>query len=130
MIGPDWYRARTAPFNPAWSWFEWDWNKGSMIRFLGPHPQHPEKIGGMLSEIVDNRRYEYIGIKHIGEIDNGVVVNKEPLKDAYENYTFTEENWVTTVQVEIGMNLAEEFAKYMADTRPKALKVLKDLSEK
>lgn len=130
MISPEWYRARTAPFNPAWSWFEWDWNKWSMIRFLWPHPHHPEKIWGMLSEIEDNRRYEYIGIKHIGEIHDWVVVTKEPLVDAYERYSFNEVEGVTTLKIEINFNMNEESAKYMSEAWPKALKVLKDLAEK
>lgn len=44
MLNDQAYRKRTAPFNPAGSWFEGDWSLGSQMKFLGPHPEHPEKI--------------------------------------------------------------------------------------
>jgi hypothetical protein len=45
---------------------------------------------------------------------------------AHENYSFKEENGVTSVDVEIDMT--EEFADYMNDARPKGIgKIERDL---
>lgn len=128
MISDAWYRQRTAAFNPAGSWFEGDWSQWSQMKFLGPHPEHPEQIWWMLAEIAENRPLEYISIKHLGEIQDGAIRTEWEWVGAHENYTFTHSEGITTVQVDIDMT--ENMVDYMAEARPKALQALKAMAEK
>jgi hypothetical protein len=45
----------------------------------------------------------------------------------FENYTFEENNGITTVSVEVDTN--EDFEEYMLESYPKALEKLKELCE-
>lgn len=128
MLSDDWYRKRTNAFNPAWSRFEGDRSEGSKIRFLWPNPEDPTKIGWMFSEIAQNRPYEFVSIRHLGEIDGETVKENPEWKWILENYSFSEENGITTVSVEI--DEVESFVEYMEQMRPKALASLKELCEK
>lgn len=125
MLSDASYRKRTSAFNPAWSRHEGDRSQGSKIRFMWPHPDDTTKIGGMYSEIKENRLYEYISIRHLGEIDGDTLQESAVWKWAEENYSFSEDNGVTTVNVDIDMT--DEFAEYMSQARPKALATLKEL---
>ena len=49
------------------------------------------------------------------------------MANGFENYSFEENNEVTTVKVEI--DATEEFIDFMNETYPKALKKLKELCE-
>ncbi len=134
------YRQWTSAFNPAGSWFEGDWSKGSTIRFLGPNPQNPEEgIGGMVSRIADNQLHKFVSIEHLGEIHDGVEdTTSDRVKQwagAYENYTFTEENGGTKVAVDMGMGASEskevtDMMEMFKGMWPKAFEKLKELAEK
>jgi uncharacterized protein YndB with AHSA1/START domain len=138
MLGDRTYREWTTVFSPG-SYYEGDWEKGSKILFLGP--DEDGKLSGMTSVIAENRPYEFISIKHLGEVKNGVedTTSKEVLAwaGALENYTFVEKDGQTEVQVDmIGNDQAEEtkqskeMTEMFKDMWPKALQKLKELAER
>ena len=124
MLGPEGYEAWTAVFAEG-SCFKGSWDEGSKIQFLGPDGD------GMTAEIAKNRPLEFISIRHLGEISKGVEdTSSEKVKawaPAYENYTFAETPGGSTVTV--SLDTVAEYEKFMLDTYPKALAVLKDLCE-
>ena len=123
------YEQWTALFNPT-STYEGSWNKGSKILFTGTD-EKGEK-GGMVSEIAENNPNQFVSIRHYGilkadeEITEGPEVEK--WAGGFENYTFKENNGVTTVSIEL--DTAESFVDYMNQTFPKALLRLKEVCEK
>ncbi len=125
MLNDETYRIWTAPFAEG-SHFVGSWEQGAKIKFLGPGGD-----GGMTSEIAENRPFEYISIRHLGEIVNGVEdTTSEKVRawiPAYENYTFADEDGGTKLTVEL--ETVPDFEQYMNDTFPKALEVLKGLCE-
>lgn len=129
MLGAETYKLWTAPFNAAGSWFEGDWSKGSEIRFIGPDPKDATQTGGMLAIVEENRPHEFVSLRHEAEIRNGEIFRDETATwvGAHENYTLSEKDGVTTVEVDI--DIAEDFQMFMEDAWPKALQVLKEISE-
>ena len=127
MISDAWYRKRTQPFNPAGSWFEGTREKGTQMKFLWPHPEHPEQIGWMMAEIAENKLFEYISIRHYAEISNWEIRTDSERSNAFENYSFSEKDGVTTLTVDIDMT--EPMVEYMEAAWPEAIAVLKDLCE-
>ncbi|HET7360664.1 MAG TPA: SRPBCC domain-containing protein [Salinimicrobium sp.] len=125
MLEDKTYREWTSAFNEG-SYYEGSWEKGSKILFLGPEGS------GMVSVIAENRPYEFISIKHIGLVNKGVEdTESEDAKKwapAFENYTFTEADRKTTISVE--MDILEEYEEMFQKMWPKALRKLKELSEK
>ncbi|MCF1420871.1 SRPBCC domain-containing protein [Mangrovimonas futianensis] len=122
------YNLWTAEFNPT-STYEGSWDKGSKILFVGTDENG--KKGGMVSEIADNIPHKFISIRHYGILDGDKEITEGPDVEKWagglENYSFQEENGVTTVTVECDMT--EDFQDYFNTTWPKALKKLKELSE-
>jgi hypothetical protein len=99
------------------------------MRFLGPDPKEATKIGGIQSDVAENMLFKFVSLKHTAEIKDGVV-QETSREGAYENYTFSEKDGVTSVDVELKMpDSMSEFDDYMKDTWPKALESLKNLSE-
>lgn len=129
MLDDKTYRQWTEVFH-AGSYYKGSWEKGSKMLFLGPDPE-TGKEGGMVSMIADNRKHEFISIKHIGMVNDGVedTTSEEAKKwaPAYENYTFTEKDGVTEVKIDIDM--LPEFKEMMEEMWPKALEKLKELAE-
>lgn len=128
MLNKPTYEQWTAAFNPG-STFEGGWNKGDKIYFIGFGEDG--KKGGMVSRIAENIPNEFISIQHYGILDGDDEITEGPLvdswRDALENYTFSENNGVTTVSVET--DTSEDYADYFNDTWPRALKILKELCE-
>lgn len=128
MLSDATYRQWTTPFGPG-CYFEGSWEKGGKIYFLAPGEDG--KVSGMVSTIVENRPYEFISIKHLGVVMNGVEdTSSEAMKDwgdALENYTFEEADGVTTLTVDVASddNLVEDFEEMW----PKAVRKLKELAE-
>ncbi len=124
MLGDETYRIWASKFSEG-SYYKGSWEKGSSIQFVGPSGD------GMASEIADNKPYSFVSVRHIGFLQNGVVdTESEAVKGwfpAYENYTFTEANGVTTVNVDL--DVTEDFEKDMADMWPRALEKLKEICE-
>lgn len=127
---PQWTKA----FNPnptSVSYFEGSWEKGSKMRFIGP--DETGQLGGMVSEIAENRPYEFISIHHLGLFGNGVedTTSDEAKKwQGFENYTLKEIDNKTELLVDIDVDFDEDFTKYFEEAWPKALQKLKELSEK
>ena len=123
------YREWTKPFMPG-SYFEGSWDEGAKIRFLAPDENG--KLSGMISTIEENRPYEFISIKHLGVVHDGVedTISDEVKKwsGAHENYTFEETDGKTEVLVE--MDSDDEFVKMFEEMWPKALAKLKEISER
>ncbi len=127
------YREWTAPFNPAGmgSRFEGSWEKGSKIKFLGTNLETGKEEGGMYAEIAENKLYEFISIKHLGEIkaDRTEVPWPNPEQAGLENYTLTEKDGGTEVLVEM-INIPEEYKNMFDEAWPKALEKLKEIAER
>ncbi len=125
MLDKESFKKWTEIFMPG-SYYEGSWEKGAKIKFLAPNGE------GMSSVIAENKKYEFISIKHLGIIKNGDVdLESKEAKEwvpAFENYSFNEQNGTTEVKVDVDVN--EEWIKYFNETWPKALNVLKEICEK
>ncbi len=125
MLGPEGYKAWTSAFSEG-SYFAGSWETGSKIQFLGPSGD------GMTAVIAESRPYEYVSIKHLGEVSKGVEdTTSEKVRawaPAYENYEFSETTTGTTVTVRL--DTVPDFEQYMLDTFPKALSLLKQICER
>ncbi|HTU99180.1 MAG TPA: SRPBCC domain-containing protein [Luteitalea sp.] len=115
----------TSAFMPG-STFEGSWNTGDAIRFLAPDGS------GMSSIIETSRRPEFVSIRHVGEIKDGVEDrDSEQVRrwaPAYENYTLTEVDGATEFVVDV--DVTPEYEQFMRDAWPAALAKLKELSER
>ncbi|KND48891.1 MAG: hypothetical protein AB200_00490 [Parcubacteria bacterium C7867-005] len=124
------YREWTKPFHEG-SYYVGDWSEGSKILFLGPGPDGG-KEGGMVAMVRENKPHEFISIEHIGMVSDGVedTTSDEVKKwtPAFENYTFTDKDGGTEVLVDVDIN--DEYKEMFDVIWPKALQVLKELSEK
>lgn len=97
-----------------------DWNEGSEIRFLNG------KGDGMFSIIETKIPNQQMSFKHLGEIKNGVETTVH-WAGAMENYFLEESNGETELTMEMDMN--EEFEKYFSEIFPKAIALVKQISE-
>jgi hypothetical protein len=120
----DSYRKWTAVFSEG-SHVETDWKKGSKALFLD------EQNRGMVATIAENIPNEYMSIKHLGTLINGVEdLDSEQTKQwagALENYTLIGEDGKTELKVD--MDITEEYKDYFLKTWPKALEKVKELAE-
>ena len=118
------YRKWTSVFAEG-SRAETDWKKGSKVLF------HDGKGDGMVSTIIENIPNEFMSIKHLGEVKNGIEdTASEKVKQwagAMESYTLKEINGKTELNVD--MDIAEEYKDYFLTTWPKALEKIKQLAE-
>lgn len=122
------YEYWVATFNPT-STYEGSWDKGSKIRFVGTDENGNK--AGMVSEIVENKPAQFVSIRHYGFLDGDTEVTTgeqvEKWAGGHENYTFEENNGITTVTVE--MDTIDEYLDYFNSTYPKAMDKLKEISE-
>nr|WP_288812337.1 SRPBCC domain-containing protein [uncultured Sphingobacterium sp.] len=129
MLGKETYKQWTTAFNPT-SDFEGSWDKGAKIYFTGIN-QNGEKEG-MVAEIAENIPNKYISIRHYGILDKGKEVTEGPAVEAwagsFENYTFEDLGSKTLLKVDVDTN--EEYLEYFDEAWPKALQILKEISEK
>ena len=123
------YEQWTSEFNPT-STYEGSWEKGAKIYFIGTDENG--KRGGMVSEIADNMPFRFVSIRHYGILDgdNEITEDAEVEKWAggLENYSFEENNGVTTVTVDV--DSMEDYIDFFNKTFPKALDKLKEIAEK
>jgi 4-hydroxy-3-methylbut-2-enyl diphosphate reductase IspH len=123
------YEQWTALFNPT-STYEGSWEKGSKILFVGTDDKGEK--GGMVSEISENIPNQFVSIRHYGLVKANEEITQGPDVEKWangnENYSFVENNGITTVTVEL--DTTEEFLDYMRQTYPKALDKLKEICEK
>ncbi len=128
MLAPETYKQWTAEFNPT-SHYEGGWNKGDKIYFIGISEEGKKE--GMVSEIAENIPNKFISIRHYGILDGENEITSGPQVESWagglENYSFEENNGVTTVTAEVDTN--EEYIDYFDKTWPKALNKLKEISE-
>ena len=123
FVDLDGYKQWTSAFGEGLH-FEGSWRKGQRMRFLTPEGH------GVISEIAENKPNEFLSVRHLGYIADGVEdTSSEAIRawaPAYENYTFTATPRGTKVIVE--QDMTQEF-EGMAETWPKALAKLKALCE-
>lgn len=124
MLDAESYRRWTKAFAEG-SYYEGSWSQGSRIRFLIPSGD------GMVAEIAENRPNEFISIRHIGFIINGIEDTESDSvrawAPAFENYTFSSVPEGTKLVVD--QDVTADFEQFMTDTWPKALGLLKQLCE-
>ncbi len=114
------YRQWTAVFSPD-SHAISDWKEGSKIQFI-------DNTGDGMHSIIEKKiQYQQMSFKHLGEIKNGI----ESISDwagSMEEYFLKEEKGITYLSVK--MDIVPEFEEYFSETFPKAMEILKQLSEK
>lgn len=125
IIGKDTYPIWTAVFAEG-SNVETDWKKGSRAVF-------GDGTGsGMIAEIAENIPYEFLSIRHLGEIINGKEdTTSDKVKEwagSTENYTLTEKNGKTEWLTEL--DITEGFVDYFDKTWPRSMEIVKELAEK
>ena len=131
MLGKGTYEEWTAEFNPG-STYKGDWSEGSKILFIGPSGDGTDGESGMVSRIAVNKPYEFISIEHLGIYANGVedTTSEEAKKwsPAFENYTFSETDGVTTVTID--QDIEDEYKEEFEAMWKKALAKLKEICER
>lgn len=124
MLSIEGYKQWTSPFM-AGSYFKGSWSEGERMQFLAPG------ANGMVAEIATVRRHEFVSIKHLGYVVNGVEdttsVGVRSWAPAYENYRFRQVAGGTVVSVEQDVFAGME--AYMSHTWQLALASLKSLCE-
>lgn len=124
LTDPLGYRQWTSAFAEG-SYFEGSWQQGGKIRFLSPSGD------GMVAQIAENRPDEFISIRHLGTISNGIEdTSSEAVRawaPAYENYTFIATP--TGARLVVDQDVTEDFEAYLAAAWPRALELLKALCE-
>lgn len=124
MLDLESFKIWTAAF-AAGSYFEGSWLKGEKIKFLTPDGD------GMTSLIAENKPYQFISIKHLGIIKNGIEDTESPeitlWAPSFENYFLSERDGATVLKVD--MEVTPELKEYMERAWPNALLKLKEICE-
>jgi len=124
LLDDETYRSWTSVFSPG-SHAVTDWKEGSKVLFLDGKGQ------GMVSTIAANKPKEYLSIKHLGIVKDGVEdLDSDTVKGwagAFENYTLKETGGITELLIDIDSD--DEFKEYFLKTWPRALEKVKELSE-
>lgn len=116
----DSYGKWTAAFCEG-SYAKSDWQEGSKIQFLSPGGD------GMFSRIYKKNPYAQMTFQHLGEIRGGVEQEESDWAGAMETYVLADSNGGTGLTVEV--DTVEEYLKHFEDAFPKALQLVKRLSE-
>lgn len=106
-----------------------DWKQGSKILFLDA------KGEGMVSEVADIRPNEFMSIRHLGIVKDGVEDTSSPesgeWSGGYENYLLQTEDGQTKLTVTMeAVSIPKDFIAYFQNTWPKALDKLKQVAER
>lgn len=121
------YRAWAAAFMEGSYAVTDNWKEGTKVLFLGAGNS------GMVSTVITNRPYEFMSIKHLGEVKDGVEdTTSEKVQvwnGAMENYTLIATPAGTDLKIEMTGNIPDEFMDYFQKTWPLALDKLKQLAE-
>jgi uncharacterized protein YndB with AHSA1/START domain len=119
------YRQWASAFAPE-TYVETDWKEGSFIEFLGADGN------GLQSSIEKLIPEKFMSFKHLNSIRNRIVQpeDEESKKwsGALENYTLTENDGLTTLDIEA--DIAEGYLDVFSKAYPLALAMIKTLSEK
>jgi uncharacterized protein YndB with AHSA1/START domain len=113
------YRAWTSVFHEG-SHAKSDWKEGSRIYFVD---NDGSGMFSIIDKLVPN---EQMTFKHLGEVKNGEEITTE-WAGAEESYFLNSNNGSTALSVTVEMS--EEFCGYFENTFPKALQLVKQLSE-
>lgn len=126
---PELYKEWASAFSEG-SMFEGSWEKGSKIRFLGPDENGV--MGGMSSEIAENRPYDFISIHHVGIVSGDVEdTTSEQAKEwtpAHENYTLSDVDGQT--KFEMDMDINPKYEEMFREMWTGALAKLKEMAER
>ena len=114
------YRKWTSVFMEG-SFAESDWKEGGKIHFL---TSDRNGMFGIIEKLVP---FEKMYFLHKGEVLNGIEQEETYGTEAIERYHLIENEEKTTL--EVTLNTMEEYLGYFANTFPKALKKIKQLSE-
>jgi len=129
MLDDETYRQWAEVFHEG-SYYEGGWATGDSIRFLGPDSEGSE--GGMIGFIDVARPEEFLSIEYTGMINKGVEDFSSDIARKFhgmhENYTFSENNGVTTVAVDL--DTIDEFGDMFEGMWPPALDRLKQIAER
>jgi len=124
LLGRESYRLWTAAFAEG-SYFEGTWDAGTRMRFLVPTGE------GMVTEVAEHRAQEFLSLRHIGFVKDGVEdTESEMVKawtPAFENYTLSYAGLSSHLAIDI--DVTPEFEEYMTKVWPAALAALKRLCE-
>lgn len=124
LLGEKTYPQWTSPFSPD-SRVETDWQKGNRALFTDG------SNNGMISEIAENIPAQYLSIRHLGSIINGVEdYDSEETKSwagSHENYILRDAEGATELRIEI--DVAESHIEMFDRMWPEALQKVKELSE-
>ncbi len=122
------YKQWSSAFDPT-STYEGSWEKGCKILFIGEDEKG--KKSGLISKIEENQPAKFVSILHYGFLDGDIEATTgeqvEKWAGAHENYSFEEINSITTLTVDI--DIVEDNLEYFNKTYPKALDILKEISE-
>lgn len=113
------YRQWTTAFTEG-SFYEGTMEEGSIVKFYDPHNN------GMYSRVEKNSPNQEMKFLHLGEIYDGVEAPQE-WGEATESYILEETESGTTLKAEI--QTPEEFKAFFEENFPKALGIIKNLSE-
>lgn len=124
MLAGETYRKWTSAFAEG-SHYKGSWKQGEKMLFLDPEGT------GMVSVVAELRPHEFISLKHIGIIQDGIedTESEEAKKwaPAFENYTFEEVNGKTKLSID--MDILDEFEEMFTEMWDNALIKLKALAE-
>lgn len=118
------YTIWTAPFTPGCYYETTSFSEGNEIRFLASNGD------GMISKIVKLQPQEHIAFEHLSMLENGTISSLKTNEDSHayiESYTLQEnENSVTLI---VKVDTLEPWEETMNNSFPKALQIVKELSE-
>ncbi len=102
-----------------------DWQEGSRILFVD------DSQSGMYSIIDQMVPNEIMSFKHLGILKNG---KEEPLDEESKKWTGAMENYILidleeVTQLEISMDITEDFEDYFNQKFPQALEIVKNIAE-
>jgi uncharacterized protein YndB with AHSA1/START domain len=129
MLDDATYREWTAVAFPG-SFYTGGWNRGDEIRFLGT--DEDGSLGGMIGRIVESRPDEHVSIEYTGQVVGGVddvdSDDARAIRGTHENYTFSERDGVTTVEVDVDVD--EKYSEMFSESWPASLEKLKEIAER
>lgn len=121
MLADKTYREWCAVFSEG-SCYEGNWDKGSQMLFHAADPNL-----GMKARVAEHQPAEFLSLEWL-EFKDGISHDALPLQGGFENYTYTEKNGITTLQVQL-KGIPDDWADYLNDTWPQALERLKVICE-
>ncbi len=102
-----------------------DWSEGSTLRFLTPSGD------GMVSVVGERRPHEYMSVKHIGVVNEGVDdTESDEVKawaPSYETYALRDVAAGTALTV--NMEAPDQYEGYFEEAWPRVMEAIKSLAE-